>query len=167
MGHRSIGGENLSFEAIEDRGRLCAGAWLGCVRYPQGDAEQLDSQARSMTQIIRAPRKRIKWEREASPKPKYAAALRKRMTGPERIMARLLTPLGYRAQAIVRGYIPDFAHFDKRIIVEIDGSIHAGRQRQDRQRQEHLEAAGWKVVRFTNLEAECNPAKCADYLESL
>jgi very-short-patch-repair endonuclease len=52
----------------------------------------------------------------------------------------------------IAGYIVDFACPEHKIIVEIDGSGHAGNETAiaDAQRGERLAALGWIVLRFWN-----------------
>jgi very-short-patch-repair endonuclease len=70
----------------------------------------------------------------------------------EAFVKPVLARMGFQHQAIVCGYIPDFVHFDKRVIVEIDGSIHSlpDRIEWDKKRDEVLKSRGWKVLHFTN-----------------
>jgi very-short-patch-repair endonuclease len=65
-----------------------------------------------------------------------------------------LKTLGFRQQAEILGYIADFAHFGKRVIVEIDGGIHqrADVYEKDRKRNEVLRAHGWIVLHFTDTQ---------------
>ena len=52
----------------------------------------------------------------------------------------------FRRQHIVGPFIVDFACLERRLIVEVDGSQHTSEA--DRPRQEYLEAAGFRVIRF-------------------
>ena len=47
-------------------------------------------------------------------------------------------------------YIADFHCYARKLIVELDGQIHLRQQEEDMIRTEHIEAYGFKVVRFTN-----------------
>jgi very-short-patch-repair endonuclease len=44
-----------------------------------------------------------------------------------------------------------------RLIVELDGETHAGREAYDARRTAELEAQGWRVIRFANNDAMTNP----------
>ena len=81
---------------------------------------------------------------------RYAGKLRKQMTLSERKAALYLCPLGFRTQVPLFGYIADFAHREKRIIVEMDGHTHFGREAYDKQRDDVFRSHGWQVFRFRN-----------------
>lgn len=64
-------------------------------------------------------------------------------------------------QPIVHGYIPDFLHRGRKIIVELDGAPHFtedGRRR-DKQRTRHLTRKGYWVIRFPNSEVAKHPQR--------
>lgn len=67
-------------------------------------------------------------------------------------MRLTLERLGFRFQAIVLGYIPDFANFKARVVVEVDGAPHftASGMAGDKFKDEVLRSHGWKVVRVKN-----------------
>ncbi len=48
--------------------------------------------------------------------------------------------------------IADFFCHARRLVVEVDGSIHKGREQQDKARAEAIERLGLRVIRFTNSE---------------
>jgi very-short-patch-repair endonuclease len=83
-------------------------------------------------------------------KAEFAEHLRRNMTPAEKRLWLDLKLIGFLAQQIIRGYIPDFVHPEKKILVEVDGSIHAIRKDQDSQKDDQLSAAGYRVLRFTN-----------------
>lgn len=83
-------------------------------------------------------------------KAEFAQHLRKNMTLAEKRLWLDLKPRGFLAQQIIRGYIPDFVHLQKKIVVEVDGSIHNYRKDQDARKDDQLSAAGYRVLRFTN-----------------
>jgi 5-methyltetrahydrofolate--homocysteine methyltransferase len=58
----------------------------------------------------------------------------------------------FRRQHVIGEYIVDFVCLEKRIVIEVDGSIHNLREQieHDKQRTEWLESKGFKVVRFSN-----------------
>jgi len=58
----------------------------------------------------------------------------------------------FRRQHIIGEYIVDFVCLEKRIVIEVDGSIHNLREQiqHDKERTEWLESKGFKVVRFSN-----------------
>jgi len=49
-------------------------------------------------------------------------------------------------------YIADFHNFEYKLIIEVDGSIHNYQKEYDEERQNNIEALGYKVIRFTNHE---------------
>lgn len=62
-------------------------------------------------------------------------------------------PLGFkfRRQQPVEGFIADFACFEVKLIIEIDGGQHFDNEK-DHERTRTLEAAGWTVIRFWNID---------------
>ena len=57
--------------------------------------------------------------------------------------------LDFTRQAVVDNFIPDFCCESKRIIIEIDGSSHIGREQYDKERDLVLRGAGFKVFRIS------------------
>lgn len=53
-------------------------------------------------------------------------------------------------------FIADFYCFEEKLIVEIDGPIHAYRLAEDKLRTEILNSLGLRVIRFRNEEVEKN-----------
>ena len=86
-------------------------------------------------------------------KKRYAKELRKHQTKAERALWPLVL-FGYKRQVVAYGYIPDFFFEDIKMIVEVDGSVHRGREGHDAQRTKHLKAQGVKVIRVSNQRAE-------------
>lgn len=62
---------------------------------------------------------------------------------------RRLTGLKFRRQVPFRGYILDFVCFDRKLVIEIDGSQHLGSAR-DAVRDAVLDAEGFVIVRYWN-----------------
>jgi tRNA threonylcarbamoyl adenosine modification protein YeaZ len=89
---------------------------------------------------------------------KFAKSNRKNPTFAENILWSQLRAkrLGYkfRRQHPVDKFIPDFICLEKRLIVEVDGITHIGREQQDASRTKRLEALGYKVIRFTDDEVK-------------
>ena len=54
----------------------------------------------------------------------------------------------FRRQVVLGGYIVDFLAAEARLVVEVDGNCHRGRERADARRQRALEARGYRVLRF-------------------
>ena len=62
---------------------------------------------------------------------------------------RRLSRFKFRRQVPFRNYILNFACFDRRFIVEIDGSQHADSER-DAARDVALNAEGFRIARYWN-----------------
>ena len=56
----------------------------------------------------------------------------------------------FRRQYLIEPYIVDFVCVEKRLIVELDGVLHANRSNYDEERDEFLEGEGCRVMRFRN-----------------
>ena len=53
-------------------------------------------------------------------------------------------------------YIADFVCLEAKLVVEVDGSLHAGSNEYDARRTAWLNGHGWRVVRFWNNEVDRN-----------
>mgnify|MGYP003380274973 FL=1 len=98
----------------------------------------------------------------------FARALRRNATGIEKILwdvlrDRRLDGLKFRRQVPLGPYIADFACFDPRMIVEADGSQHAG-SRRDAIRDDWFRARCFAVLRFWNHEVTTNPHAVLDQI---
>jgi very-short-patch-repair endonuclease len=89
-----------------------------------------------------------------------ARTLRAQQTDAERALWRFLcnrfTGAKFRRQQIIEPYIVDFACFEKRLIVEVDGSQHMEDVAYDDNRTLFLRSQGFEVVRFWNNEVSGN-----------
>jgi very-short-patch-repair endonuclease len=54
----------------------------------------------------------------------------------------------FRRQAVIGRYIVDFCALSLKLIVEVDGSVHALKRASARRRNETLERAGYRVLRL-------------------
>ena len=84
-----------------------------------------------------------------------ARDLRQRSTKAEQIMWKTLRnrqfdDLKFYRQYPIGPYVVDFYNRPLRIIIEIDGGVHIGREFEDKRRQTYLEEKGFSVIRFTN-----------------
>ena len=70
------------------------------------------------------------------------------------LRAKQLCGLRFPRQHPIKPWIVDFACPQTMLVVEMDGGYHDNVVDNDLKRQEHLEALGWKVIRFTNKEVE-------------
>ena len=88
---------------------------------------------------------------------KRAQELRKNMTIAEKKLWNILrhdrfNGLRFRRQVPLGSYIVDFACFEAKIIIELDGSQHLEQMDYDENRTRYLEMLGYKVLRFWNRE---------------
>lgn len=62
------------------------------------------------------------------------------------------TGFAFRRQLVIGRYIVDFACTKARLVVEVDGGYHEGRQQRDAARGRALTELGWRVLRVTEAE---------------
>jgi len=107
----------------------------------------------------------------------FARELRQRQTDAERALwtrlrSKQLEGVKFRRQQPLGPYIVDFASFEKRLIIEVDGGQHndpspcplpqgereqgEGRVRGDEERTRWLNGKGYRVLRFWNNEVLLN-----------
>ena len=92
----------------------------------------------------------------------YARENRKNMTQSESILWSQIRgkALGvtFLRQCIIGDYITDFACLEPKLVIEVDGGYHSEPRQveDDAIRQDWLEHQGFKVIRFTNEEVECD-----------
>ncbi len=83
-----------------------------------------------------------------------ARQLRRDSTDAEKMMWRSircsLPHLKWRRQMPIGPYFADFACFTEKLIIEPDGGQHAEALEYDATRTRHLEAQGYRVIRFWN-----------------
>jgi very-short-patch-repair endonuclease len=96
----------------------------------------------------------------------FAKAMRRKPTDAEGAMWRLLrdrrpSRFKFRRQVPFRNYILDFACFDQRLIVEIDGSQHADSER-DTTRETALVAEGFRIARYWNNDVLQRPTSVSE-----
>ncbi len=86
-----------------------------------------------------------------------ARELRQEMTPTEqrlwpRLRDRRFAGFKFRRQTPLAGVIADSYCARARLVIELDGESHVGKERRDKSRQDKLEAAGFKVLRFWDTE---------------
>jgi len=86
-----------------------------------------------------------------------AKDLRRDMTPAERavwsvLRARGLSGRKFRRQVPIGSFIVDFLCIAERLVVEIDGASHDGREGYDQRRDAYLHDKGFRVVRISNDE---------------
>jgi very-short-patch-repair endonuclease len=94
-----------------------------------------------------------------------ARELRKKSTDAERILwselrDHRLNGIGFRRQVPIKNYIADFVCHAAKLVIELDGGQHFSDQgeRADGARSAAIEARGFKVIRFSNLDVMTNRA---------
>ena len=90
-----------------------------------------------------------------------AREFRRNMTSAERILWEKLRHnrlhgLQFRRQQVIDSYIVDFYCHSKALVVEVDGDIHDLQQDCDLERDSHLIARGFRVLRVSNNEVKEN-----------
>ena len=97
--------------------------------------------------------------------PKRARDMRTEMTEPETrlwlyLKAKRFDSVKFRRQKVIQDdqhrYIVDFAANDPKVVIELDGDTHSGREAYDTARTRFLESKGYTVVRYSNLEVMQN-----------
>ena len=93
-----------------------------------------------------------------------ARELRKEQTEAEEILWKYLRDRGFfgkkfRRQHIIRGFILDFYCPERKIAIELDGSIHLKQKDYDLARQTLIESYGLHFLRFNNLDIQNNIKK--------
>lgn len=87
--------------------------------------------------------------------------LRQNLTNPEKIIwqklrNRQIRGFKFRRQHNIGKFIVDFYCDEIKLIIEIDGDVHAFQEEQDKKRQIFLENRGMRIVRYTNYEVRDN-----------
>ena len=73
-----------------------------------------------------------------------------------RLRNRQLSDHKFRRQHEIDHYIADFACTEALLIVELDGGQHADQACYDERRTQHLQAMGYRVLRFWNNDVLTN-----------
>jgi very-short-patch-repair endonuclease len=86
-----------------------------------------------------------------------AKSLRKKSTDAERLLwrhlrAKRLEGFKFRRQQSIENFVVDFVSFEKRIVIELDGSQHQLEKDKDTKRDNWLEEQDFRVLRFWNNE---------------
>jgi very-short-patch-repair endonuclease len=88
-----------------------------------------------------------------------AKELRQQLTHAEvilwnRLRSRRLGGFKFRRQHPIGSYIADFYCASRRLVVEVDGSVHIGQQEPDEQRTQRMAEHGYRVLRVSNQQIE-------------
>ncbi len=87
---------------------------------------------------------------------KRAKELRKEAPMPEKLLWNELRVAArhrgfkFRRQYPLQPYIADFICLKVKLVIELDGDTHAGREAYDRARDERMQSQGYTVLRFNN-----------------
>ena len=82
------------------------------------------------------------------------------------LRARQLNGSKFRRQVWIGPFIADFFSAESKLIVEVDGDSHAGREDYDERRTSWLVAEGFRVVRVTNADVMQNIDGVLQYIAS-
>ena len=90
-----------------------------------------------------------------SDKRALSRSFRRNMTPAEQVLWEQLRAdrfhgMGFRRQHVIAGYIVDFYCHSARLVVEVDGEIHARQQDEDAIREAALRERGLRIIRFSN-----------------
>ena len=74
------------------------------------------------------------------------------------IRVRQLNGLKFRRQHGIDSYIVDFYCPEKRLVIEVDGDVHAYEEQivRDKGRKDYLKALGLQIVRYNNWDVLTN-----------
>ncbi len=91
----------------------------------------------------------------------FAKANRKEMSEPAmrmwlQLRAGRLLGIKFRREKVIGEYIADFAANDPKLVIEIDGDTHDVDDPRDKLRTAYLEARGYRVLRYTNVDVMDN-----------
>lgn len=76
-------------------------------------------------------------------------------------------PYKIRRQVPIGIYVTDFLCMEARLVIEIDGPIHAFQQQYDLAREEILRSKGFRILRFTNDEVYRDRSKVLSSIEQV
>ena len=87
----------------------------------------------------------------------FSRTLRRKQTAAEQklwceLRARRCGGYKFRRQYIIDEYVVDFACVSKKLVVEVDGPTHEGRETYDANRTKHIQNRGCRDIRFSNAE---------------
>ncbi|HSV03565.1 MAG TPA: endonuclease domain-containing protein [Phenylobacterium sp.] len=99
-------------------------------------------------------------------------SLKRRMTWTEARLWKELRKLdvNFRRQAPIGRYFADFASHARRLVIEIDGGVHARLPdvaARDLERQAWLESQGYRVLRFTDRQVSNDLHGCLETVRKL
>jgi len=84
----------------------------------------------------------------------------------QRLRGKQLDGYRFRRQQPIGPFVVDFYCASVRLIVEVDGRIHAVQQEADARRQELLESLGLRFARIMASQVEANPSGALDAIRA-
>lgn len=86
-----------------------------------------------------------------------ARNLRKNSTEAEKVLwhrlkNKQMEGFKFRRQQIIGRYVVDFVNFERKLVIELDGSQHIIEKKRDRERDHWLQTQGFEVLRCWNNE---------------
>ena len=102
---------------------------------------------------------------------KSARRLRRQLSLPEMLLWQRLRltrgELRFRRQHAVGPFVADFYCPAAKLVVEVDGAIHDGRQTHDCARDEYMRSLGLRVMRIAAADVLADPDAAADSIYRL
>jgi very-short-patch-repair endonuclease len=80
------------------------------------------------------------------------------------VRGRRLDGFKFRRQVPIDRYFADFACWDAKLVVELDGASHEDRALHDEARTEVLQGCGYRVLRFDNAFVLADPGGVAEVI---
>ena len=64
----------------------------------------------------------------------------------------------FKRQVVIGPYIYDFSCFEKKLIIELDGSQHSETEnkKRDKEKEEFIKKLGYRILRFNNNDVQNN-----------
>lgn len=92
------------------------------------------------------------------------------ITRQERLLQAALRAqkIGCKCNPKISGYFPDLWIIGTNILIEVDGGVHRSKQAKarDKRRTNHLNLAGYRVLRFSNRQVETAIAAVVERIKS-
>lgn len=82
----------------------------------------------------------------------------------EMLRNRRMGGFKFRRQRPIGPYFADFCCLEAKLIVELDGNSHLGREGYDEARTNYLRDQGWYVLRFENCEVRLAESRVAEVI---
>ena len=101
----------------------------------------------------------MKWGKS---KKATARELRRNQTKSEALLwgllrAKRLCNLKFRRQHPIGPFVVDFACYERKLVVEVDGGYHDRCGEDDVRREQYLRGQGWEIIRFSDADVTDDP----------